>query len=221
VSGAFAVALIALIVVGVWLRRERPGEAPPAAAAHEEGRKTPAAALSSVPERPAAAGALRPADQKPKRVRSELAARQEGAASADDDEPSEERIEVIEAWEGFIDAVAERETAPTAEQAIQFKREFQKLDKRDRMDGVQTALNLLPDEQFSLLYPILFDKTEDPDVLDAIFSDGLNHDDDIKVPMMKEIYQDKEHPMYAEAARILDATGELDEPDADEPDAGE
>jgi len=39
----------------------------------------------------------------------------------------------------------------------------------------------------------------------------LNHDEDIKVPMMKEIYKDKEHPMYVEAARILDATGELDE----------
>ncbi|OQC25043.1 MAG: hypothetical protein BWX70_02533 [Verrucomicrobia bacterium ADurb.Bin070] len=29
--------------------------------------------------------------------------------------------------------------------------------------------------------------------------------------MMKEIYKDKTHPMYVEAARILDATGELDE----------
>ena len=29
--------------------------------------------------------------------------------------------------------------------------------------------------------------------------------------MMKEIYKDKEHPMFVEAARILDATGELDE----------
>ena len=38
---------------------------------------------------------------------------------------------------------------------------------------------------------------------------------DIKVPMMKEIYKDKEHPMYVEAARILDATGELDEESGD------
>lgn len=121
------------------------------------------------------------------------------------------REKAVEAWEGFVDIVAERTDKPTAEQALQFKREFHKLDKEDQMDGIQTALNLLPDEQFPLLYPILFDKTEDPDVLDEIFSDGLNHEDDIKVPMMKEIYRDKEHPMYVEAARILDATGELDE----------
>ena len=79
------------------------------------------------------------------------------------------------------------------------------------MDAVQTALNLIPDEQFALMYPILFDKTENADVLDEIFSDALNRDEDIKVPMMKELYKDKEHPMYVESARILDATGELDE----------
>lgn len=122
----------------------------------------------------------------------------------------EERVKAVEAWEGFIDKVAEREGKPSADQAAQFRREFDKLDKADQLDGVQTALNLLPDEQFSLLYPILFDKSVDPDILDAIFSDGLNHDDDIKVPMMKAIHQDKNHPMNEEAWRILDATGELD-----------
>mgnify|MGYP006919530331 CR=1 FL=1 len=127
------------------------------------------------------------------------------------EEITEARLKAIEAWEGFIDSVAERTGKPTAEQALAFKAEFAKLDKADQMDGIQTALNLLPEEQFPILYPILFDKTMDPDILDEIFSDGLNHDEDIKVPMMKEIYKDKEHPMYVEAARILDATGELDE----------
>ena len=121
------------------------------------------------------------------------------------------RAKAVEAWESFIDEVAERTAKPTAEQALQFKEAFHRLDKADQMDGIQTALNLLPDEQFSLMYPILFDKAENADVLDEIFSDGLNRDEDIKVPMMKELYKDKEHPMFVEAARILDATGELDE----------
>jgi hypothetical protein len=127
------------------------------------------------------------------------------------EEMTEARLKAVEAWEGFVDVVAERTGNPTADQALAFKREFAKLDKVDQMDGIQTALNLLPEEQFPVLYPILFDKTIDPDILDEIFSDGLNHEEDIKVPMMKEIYKDKEHPMYVEAARILDATGELDE----------
>ena len=140
---------------------------------------------------------------------------QGGRSDPQAEEMTEERIKVIEAWENFIDTLSEKTRAPTAEEAIAFKREFAKLDKRDQMDGIQTALHLLPEEQFPILYPILFDKTIDPDILDEIFSDGLNHDEDIKVPMMKEIYKDKEHPMYVEAARILDATGELDEEGGD------
>ena len=143
------------------------------------------------------------------------------AGSDAEDEVSEERIKLVEAWEDFVDKVAEIESAPTTARALQLKREFDKLDKADQLDGIQTSLNLLPDEQFPLLYPILFDKTVDPDILDAIFSDGLNHDEEIKIPMMKEIYKDKTHPMWEEAERILEATGELDNDEPDEPDGDE
>lgn len=129
------------------------------------------------------------------------------------EEISEERLAALEKWEDFIDVVSEREGVPSDTQAQTFKREFVKLHRDDREDAMQTALNLLPDEQFALLYPILFDKSFDEDILDMIFSDGLNHDDEIKIPMMKAIYQDKTHPMYEEAERILEVTGELDEPE--------
>jgi len=122
-----------------------------------------------------------------------------------------ESEKAVEVWDAFVEKVAERTEVPTVEEATRFKEEFRKLDAADRMDGIQNALNLLPDGQFSLVYPILFDKTESADILDEIFSDALNRDEEIKVPIMKEIYKDKEHPMFVEAARILDATGELDE----------
>lgn len=122
-----------------------------------------------------------------------------------------EREKAVEVWDNFVETAAERTGVPTVEEAARFKEAFHKLDIADRMDGIQSALNLLPDEQFSLVYPILFDKTENADILDEIFSDALNREEEIKVPLMKEIYKDKEHPMFVEAARILDATGELDE----------
>ncbi len=120
------------------------------------------------------------------------------------------REKAVEAWDAMIEKVAERKEVPTAEQAAQFKQDFHKLDQEDQMSCVQNALNLIPDEQFSLFYPILYDKSENADVLDEIFSDALNRDEEIKVPIMKELYKDKEHPMFVESARILDATGELD-----------
>jgi hypothetical protein len=116
----------------------------------------------------------------------------------------------VENWETLVDKLVELKDAPTKERMAEVKEAFDKLDKKDQMDAVQRAVNLLPDEQFSSLYGILFDKSENAEVLDTIFSDGLNRPEDIKVPMMKELVVDKEHPMFFESARILDVTGELD-----------
>lgn len=107
-------------------------------------------------------------------------------------------------WETLVDQVIAQKDVPAAEQAQRVKDAFDKLDKEDQMDGVNRALNLVPDEQFPALYAILFDKTEDPDVLDAIFSDALNRPEEIKNPLMTELRKDREHPLFFESARILD-----------------
>jgi len=112
-----------------------------------------------------------------------------------------------------VDQITERETPPEAGQMEQFKNEFMRLHADDQVDAIQNALNLLPDEQFVSLFAILFDKTQNPDVLDEIFNDALNRPEEIKVPMMKALLRDKGHPLHDEAARILDATGEGDADD--------
>jgi hypothetical protein len=114
------------------------------------------------------------------------------------------REKAVAAWEALVDQVIGQKEAPTVEQAKHVKEVFDKLDKDDQMDGVHRALNLFPDEQFPALYDILYDKKEDPEVLDAIFSDALNRPDELKNPLMKELRKDREHPMFFESARILD-----------------
>ena len=222
--GVAVAAVMLAILAGLLLMSKRPEtdpQHPDASASQGRVRATETAAGKGTGGPDGAGTAASQPQTQPRKIReakapgAESAKRQMDAAA---EEISEERLKVIEAWEDFVDKVAEFEGAPTRERALQLRREFDKLDKADQLDGIQTSLNLLPDEQFPLLYPILFDKTVDPDVLDAIFSDGLNHDEEIKIPMMKEIYKDKTHPMYEEAERILDATGELDN---DEPDGGE
>ena len=113
-------------------------------------------------------------------------------------------------WESLVDQLVEAKDAPTPERKASVKEAFDKLDKNDQMAAIQTSINLLPDEQFTSLFGILYDKSGNPEVLDAIFSDALNRPEDIKVPMMKDLVVDKEHPMFFESARILDVTGELD-----------
>lgn len=114
------------------------------------------------------------------------------------------REQAVAAWESLVGQVVEQKDAPTFEQALRVKAIFDKLDKEDKLDCLQSSLNLLPDKQFSALCAILYDKTEDLDVLDAVFSDALNRPEEIKNTLMKELRKDREHPMFFESARILD-----------------
>ena len=116
----------------------------------------------------------------------------------------------VQEWETLVDDLAEAKDAPTKERQEKVKEAFDKLEEADQMDAIHRSLNLLPDEQFTSLFGILYDKHENPEILDAIFSDALNRPEDIKVPMMKDFLFDKTHPCFFESARILDVTGELD-----------
>ena len=118
--------------------------------------------------------------------------------------------QAVAAWETLVDELVDAKGSPDKERKERVKEAFDKLDAKDQMDAIQRSLNLLPDEQFTSLFGILYDKTENPELLDAIFSDALNRPEEIKVPMMKDFVFDKTHPMFFESARILDVTGELD-----------
>lgn len=119
------------------------------------------------------------------------------------------REKAVENWEKLLDQLVEQKENPTQERVAYVKEVFDKLDRQDQLDNIHHSLNLLPDDQFPALYGILYDKTENPEVLDAIFSDALNRPEEIKNPLMKELVKDKEHPCYFESARILDVIGEL------------
>lgn len=133
-----------------------------------------------------------------------------GSSGSDAAEPKTAREKAVEAWESLVDQLVEQKDASPQEQATRVKEAFDKLDKEDQMDGIHRSLNLLPDEQFPSLYGILFDKAENAEVLDAIFSDALNRPEELKNPLMKELIKDKTHPCFFEAARILDVIGELE-----------
>lgn len=134
-----------------------------------------------------------------------------GAASESESETPREQA--VRTWELLVDQMMEQTGVPSEQQARQVKEAFDKLDKEDQMAGIHRGLNLLPDAQFPALYAILYDKMEDPEVLDAIFCDALNRPEKIKNPLLKELRRDPRHPMFFESARILDMVG----PDEDEP----
>ncbi|MCL1856953.1 MAG: hypothetical protein FWF84_04865, partial [Kiritimatiellaeota bacterium] len=93
---------------------------------------------------------------------------------------------------------------------------FNAMTEEHRLEEVQHAMNLLPDETVSIMYEILFDKEQDEDIIDIIFSDLLNRDEEIKNPVIEEIVKDPEHPMFEEASRILEITRDDDDDDDDD-----
>ena len=99
--------------------------------------------------------------------------------------------------------------AVTMEEVDKFRDMFRRVPKARKDECVHRALNLIPDENVMLLAGILFDKEQDKDILDLVYNDILNRDEDVKKPILKEIFKDKDHPNWADTAWILDVTGEL------------
>ena len=90
-----------------------------------------------------------------------------------------------------------------------FAAAFRKIPKTRRDECVHRALNLIPDENIMLLAGILMDKTMDKEIVETVYNDVLNRDEDVKKPILQQIFKDKSHPCWADTAWILDVTGEL------------
>lgn len=129
-----------------------------------------------------------------------------GSASQDREAAAGLREKKLEEWDSLVDRVAVME-AVTLETGTELKSRLNGLDADDRLPAVSDALNLVPDSNFAVFVPLLFDKGQPEEILEAIFNDMLNREEHIKVPLMKELRKDKTHPMFFESARILDATG--------------
>lgn len=213
--GLGAVALLSVFFVLSGRNRQAPvASDKPAAAKHADARKARAEAAGDRELKTEAPHGKKTAAAKDKKTAQKTAAAVQAAAAAKKPAPDAAKAtaaeQAVAKWEALVDGLVESKDLPTKESMSQVKETFDKLSKADQMDAINRALNLLPDSQFPTLYGILFDKGEDSEVLDAIFSDALNRPEDIKVPIMKELVQDKQHPMFFESARILDVTGELD-----------
>ena len=106
---------------------------------------------------------------------------------------------------------AEVKKSPTMEDIEGFRQKFSKIPPSRKEECLQRALNLIPDDNVMLLTGILMDKTADKEQVQLIYNDILNRDEVVKKPILQIIFQDKEHPCWADTAWILDVTGELPE----------
>lgn len=90
-----------------------------------------------------------------------------------------------------------------------FAKTFRKIPKTRWDECIHRALNLIPDENVMLLAGVLMDKSIDKEIVETVYNDILNRAEDVKKPILQEIFKDKTHPCWADTAWILDVTGEL------------
>lgn len=81
---------------------------------------------------------------------------------------------------------------------------LKRVSSKNRRDATKSLLNLVPDENFSVMLDTLFDKSQPDEVVSAIFDDVLNRPRETKEPILKEVAKDRDHVNCAEARRILD-----------------
>ncbi|MBE6383294.1 MAG: hypothetical protein E7049_09840 [Lentisphaerae bacterium] len=139
---------------------------------------------------------------------------QDGESSADgESEPENDEQDEEEKVVNEFDDFSDKWNDPSGKEVTmadidEFKRRFLRVPGHRKGECLQRSLNLLPDDHVMLLAGILLDKSMDKEYLDMVFNDVLNRDEDVKKPILAELYKDKEHPCWADTAWIFDATGE-------------
>lgn len=141
-----------------------------------------------------------------------------GAVAADDGidgdvqsiDGDESAVDAVETFDALTDAWREPIGRPiTIEEIQRFSRQFKNVPPESRDDCINRALNLIPDENVMLLAGILMDKSNGKELLDTVYSDLLNRDESVKMPILRQILKDRTHPCRADTAWALDVTGEL------------
>lgn len=201
-----AAALVACAVV--FLLKTGPKTMPEESAAAKPAGTERAAAKPAAPSSRSTPTAV---EKTPRVASAAKTADPSDAAGTDEPETEDDREEkLVNAFDDLTDQW--QEPAPdkvTMEEINRFREQFNKVPKGRKDECIQRALNLIPDENVMLLAGILFDKTQEKDLLETVYNDILNRDEEVKKPILKEIFKDKEHPCWADTAWILDVTNEL------------
>ena len=208
-SGFAVAALVALVVLFTLFAPS--GKSGPSG---EEARSAKNTRIADV----AGKGTRRPGEARTERGKSEEGAEgddegceagEEAAEKSEEDKRADEEEALVDAFDDMTDKYREIGEGKeiSMDDVKKFHEQFKKVPKSRKEECLQRALNLVPDENIMLLAGILMDKEEDRELVELVFNDVLNREEEMKQVLLKEIYKDKSHPCWADTAWILDVTG--------------
>lgn len=197
------VAAAAAAVAAVFFLRPLSDETPEPEVGRPAQKAAPSAAAGSrqVPE-------VTPATATTKAEGAVYEAEPEQELTAEEKAEAAEQARV-DAFDALVDRWMEpSEKAVTMEDVDSFAAAFRAVPEKSREDGIRRALNLVPDENALLLAGVLMDKSQPKDIVELVFNDVLNRSEEVKLPILRQIFKDRSHPCWADTAWIFDVTGE-------------
>ncbi len=177
-----AIIVLAICGVAVWYLQTQPSKAAPL---------PPAATTSAVPE-VTSTGPSVPAVPK---------TRSAEAAKTAPGKPAEPATPMAE-WETKIDQVL-RSNVPEKETAQLLINMLPTLPPEGQEEAAQHISNLISDEDYKLVQPLVKNASLPEDVLDVFVTDLMNRDDSVKLPTLLDIAKMPNHPHHEEAISDL------------------
>lgn len=108
-------------------------------------------------------------------------------------------------WNAAVGKLAHPPKRPmTASDCLSLSRALRDLPGAERVESLAAADNVVVDDCFIAVAAIALDTSFEPEVVAKAFDLCLNRPDNVKLPVLEEIRRHREHPMYVEAARLLD-----------------
>ena len=204
------VALAAVVVAIVVWRRNPPHDGRGTSGDAQVERQSPGG--GSV--RSSNAGA-RPGNEGPRNVEESAADSDDGTSEAQPSDSSPDPADAERALVEEFDNATDKWTNPVSgeistKEVYAFADAFSRVPAKYKRESLQRALNLIPDDNKMILAGLLMDKSQEKEYIMAVFQDVLNRSDEVKQPLLNEIYKDKTHPCWPEVAWIFDATGQKD-----------
>ena len=204
----YIVAILAGIAIAVLINVMR---ATPTADAEEPGEKTRSAISgeASPVVRPQVVQQDETTDSEPENAAEEESAEEEPLTEEEAAAREEEKL--VDEFDALTDKWYEGENTTktvTMADVDEFAKRLKSVPAARREECLQRALNLISDDHALLLVGVLLDREIEKDLVELVFNDVLNRDEDVKKPILHEIYKDRTHPNWADVAWIFDATGE-------------
>ena len=207
----FILVALAAVVVAIYVwRRNPPHDGRGTSGDAQVERQSPGGGSA----RSSNAGA-RPGNEGPRNVEESAADSDDGTSEAQPSDSSPDPADAERALVEEFDNATDKWTNPVSgeistKEVYAFADAFSRVPANYKRESLQRALNLIPDDNIMILAGLLMDKSQEKEYIMAVFQDVLNRSDDVKQPLLNEIYKDKTHPCWPEVAWIFDATGQKD-----------